>query len=446
MRCCSLWLLAVLACWSQPTEVKAHFLFIRIGHPAEAGRAVEVYFSERAEAGDPRFVPKVAHTRLWMQMAPGRFQPLEVQSLRDRLRAHLPADGAVSVVGDCQYGVLQREVPFLLQYFPKALAGEPAELNRLKPRPEIPLEITALVKDDGLTLTVLKGGKPLPEATFTTVNDGLVNEELKADKTGRVTWKPPAAGNYCVYTRLDLAEPGELDGRKYTEIRRFATLAFSWPLVRSGADPRAVAMFERAVAARASWENFPGFTAEIDGTIDGRQFSGSVDIGGDGTVKLDIDEDAAGEWVNDRLESIVMHRQARSSSGRGGPVLRFADDQEDHPLGRLLTFVGGDFASSYRVQDDLITVVNRDLDRQVITITVLATQRNADAKILPSVYTVQYWDADDGKLLRTQTVQSRWRRTAAWDLPAELTVTTASSMGLAVRSFRLSSHRLLSKK
>ena len=51
--------------------LQAHFLFIRIGPHAEAGRGVEVFFSARAAAGDPLFVPKIAHTKLWMQETPG---------------------------------------------------------------------------------------------------------------------------------------------------------------------------------------------------------------------------------------------------------------------------------------------------------------------------------------------------------------------------------------
>ena len=43
-------LLTVLASASS----EAHFLFIQIGPHAEAGRSVEVYFSDRATAGDPR--------------------------------------------------------------------------------------------------------------------------------------------------------------------------------------------------------------------------------------------------------------------------------------------------------------------------------------------------------------------------------------------------------
>ena len=82
-----------------PSTARAHFLFIRINEPAEAGRTVEVFFSEKADAGDPRLVAKVAAATLTLQSAPGKFQPLAVRQGSDRLRASLPASGPASVTG-----------------------------------------------------------------------------------------------------------------------------------------------------------------------------------------------------------------------------------------------------------------------------------------------------------------------------------------------------------
>ena len=53
-------------CSLPASPAQAHFLFIRILPPAEGGRAAEVYFSELAEAGDPRFIEKIARTELWL--------------------------------------------------------------------------------------------------------------------------------------------------------------------------------------------------------------------------------------------------------------------------------------------------------------------------------------------------------------------------------------------
>ena len=56
----SIWLVcAVLGTLWSADDAAAHFLFIRIGPHAEAGRHTDVFFSERAEAGDPKFIDRV---------------------------------------------------------------------------------------------------------------------------------------------------------------------------------------------------------------------------------------------------------------------------------------------------------------------------------------------------------------------------------------------------
>lgn len=427
----------------QTTEAKAHFLFIRITPMAEAGRSAEVYFSEQAEAGDPRFVEKVAHTKLWMQTEPGKFEVLTVRQGADRLRATLPTGETVAVVGACEYGVLARpnQTPFLLRYYPKAIAGAPDALNRMTPRKEIALEVVAQVEGDRLRLSALRNGKPLPNVVFHTVDSDLTGGEVKAGADGSANWKPPAPGRYSVYMRDDLKQSGTLDGKSYEEIREFATLAFTWPLESKGADVEAVALFQDALATRAPWNDFTGFSADIAGTADGRAFVGKVTAQADGTVKVETDDPVARPWLEDQLGSLVMHRLADSGSD-DKPMLRFADDQEDHPLGRLLVFEGGRFASSYRVKDHQITVVNRHIGKRNMTITVLENERNREGKFLPRRYLVNYWDAASGRLDRVETVQERWQRVGAWDLPVEHTVTYASDTGLSVRQVTLTNHKV----
>jgi hypothetical protein len=444
-----LWLAAIggLLCG----EAQAHFLFVHITPPAEGGRAAEVYFSERAEAGDPRFIGKIAGTQLWSQTSPGVFQPLKVQKGTDRLRAFLPVSGSVVVIGSCPYGVLARskQTPFFLRYFPKAIAGNPEELARMQPSSKVPLEITAAVEGDHLRLTALHDGRPIPKAVFHTVAADLSNEELVASDDGQATWKPSAPGRYSVYIRWITREQGHVNGKRYEEIRDFATLAFSWALQRKGADPEAVALFQEALAARAQWTGFPGFTARIAGSVDGRPFTGKVTVAADGTVQLENVEEAAQRWLQDQLESMAMHRGAGAQdepSDSPKPVLRFAEAADgNHPLGRLLIFEGGRFASSYRVKDRQIAVVNRHAGRQYMTITVLDNDKNAEGKFLPRSYTVQYWDAATGDLNRTETVHDRWQRVGSWDLPTSHTMTIASGAGLTVRTLTLSDLHLLQK-
>ena len=207
---------------------RAHFLFIRMEPPAEAGRSAEVYFSEQAEAGDPRFIAKVAHTRLWVS-GRGRasFASCASNQAADRLRAALPSDRSLVVVGECQYGVLARpnQTPFLLRYYPKAVAGLGDELNRLTPRKEIPFEIQAAFEGDGpvkgkdqstggrVRLVVLRDGKPIPSAVFTVVDSDLSEKTIKAGSDGAALWAPAEPGRYSIYVRETLKQKGSWTAR-----------------------------------------------------------------------------------------------------------------------------------------------------------------------------------------------------------------------------------------
>jgi hypothetical protein len=448
---------AALILLSLVTQARAHFLFIRIGPPAEAGRSAEVFFSEQAEAGDPKFVGKIAHTTLWIQTRPGEFRELPTKQAVDRLRASLPSDRTLAVVGKCEYGVLARpkETPFLLRYYPKAVAGNADELNRLKPNREIPFEIQANFENQAtnsdktaagrIRLVALRNGKVVPNALFTAVDSDLSEQTIKADSDGSARWSPAAPGRYSVYVRDTLKEPGVLGDKKYDEIREFATLALNWPLERHDADSNATALFKEAIAHRAEWREFPGFTAELSGHVDGRPFAGTATVKNNGAVEIQTDDPVAKSWLQDQLDSLVMHRiaQASESADAHQPRLRFADDDDDHPLGRLLAVDGDQMGSSYRIKNQQITVVNRRMGKQNMTITVLDSDKNADGRFLPHSYVVHYWDAATGKLNRVETFQERSLRVGSWDLPVLRSIVTASDSGLSVKVVNLSKHALV---
>ncbi len=222
-------LAALVLMWQAAGPALGHFLFIRV-EPAGAGVSTpraEVFFSEQATAGDPMFVDKIAQTRLWHCPPGGKYEPLAVAKQTDRLTAGLPTASGV-VAGICEYGVLTRDVPFLLRYYPKAIAGDVLQTPKLPPRDAGAPEIMATFSAEGVTLTLIKDGKAVPDAVFTTVDESLNNEEIKADAQGHAQFKPKATGYYCVYTKLVTQKSGEAGGKAYTEIREFPTIAFPW--------------------------------------------------------------------------------------------------------------------------------------------------------------------------------------------------------------------------
>jgi Protein of unknown function (DUF3386) len=102
--------------------------------------------------------------------------------------------------------------------------------------------------------------------------------------------------------------------------------------------------------------------------------------------------------------------------------------------------------SSYRIKDQQITVVNRRMGKQNMTITVLDSDKNPEGRFLPHSYVVNYWDAASGKLNRVETFQERSQRVGSWDLPVKRLILTASESGLSVKIVELSKHALLGSK
>jgi hypothetical protein len=429
----------LLVCTS---TASAHFLFVRVTPQAEAGRFAEVVFSDRPDVGDPQFLDKIAGTKLWAQSEPGKFLELKSVKTSDRLRALLPSGGALAVVGRCDYGVLARpnKPAFLLRHFPKSIAGEPKRLTEFGAKKGLPFEIVYAIEGNQLHFTALRDGQPVPKIEFNLLGTSPKSSKLTADEKGMVTWMA-TPGRFAVYVGQTLKTPGEHDGTKYDEIRDFASLSFDWPLIHTEAVPAALKLFQDAVSQRASWTQFPGFSAQLDAFVDGRPAKGTVTVTAKGEVTVDTPDEIVGSWVKDQLDSIVLHRLAAPPS-KSTPIVTFGDRDDSHPLGRLVVFQGGKFASSYRVKDRQLMEVNRHLGKSNMTITILENDHNADGKVLPRSYTVQYWDAESGRLKRAEAIQERWERVQGLDVPVFHRVTESVEANLSVKTMRLFDHMI----
>ena len=72
-----------------------------------------------------------------------------------------------------------------------------------------------------------------------------------------------------------------------------------------------------------------------------------------------------------------------------------------------------------------------------MSLQMLATERNAEGKVLPRAYQVQYRDAATGTITRIETTRQTWQRTGNLDLPNTLSQSVSSASGVSVRSLTL---------
>src|SRR5947209_12547360 len=154
-------------------------------------------------------------------------------------------------------------------------------------------------------------------------------------------------------------------------------------------DPDATKLLAEARAARAVWENFPGFTADLVVNTDGKEVKGKLHVDEAGKVKFEGIGAAESELALPTVKSIVAHRLPLDL--KQPTPCRFASDDARHPLGREVVVLSDELHSSYRIRGREIVVVNRVMKDSRFTTTVLESLTNAEGKLLSSSYVVDYW-------------------------------------------------------
>ncbi len=208
----------------------------------------------------------------------------------------------------------------------------------------------------------------------------------------------------------------------------------------STADPAATSLLADARAARALYQNFPGFSADIEVNLDGRASRGHVEISDKGKAALTLDNAEAAKWAKNTLESIIAHRL--SSGPDEETPCAFADTDEHHPLGRAIRVLNDEFHSSYRIRDRQVIVVNRHVPGARFTITVLKNIVTKENKFLPASYVVNTWDAKTDALRSSEAHHQTWQRIGSYDLPKETLSVKAAANKQESRSLQLSHIRL----
>jgi uncharacterized GH25 family protein len=451
---------AVLVLAVTAGSAQAHFVFLVPSLPDAAPNTAAMIFSDNLKPDpNPMLLKKIAQAELFARSADGKIFALKHTEGKDVINVAVPEKGFFMVAGVCRYGVVKRgeSEPFLLNYYPKTFVGLPIlDVERFsEANDKLPLEIIAGKEKNEPTVRVLWQGKPLAGAEVVLLTpDGKDGAEGKTDKNGLFVLggKFETPGLYGIRARHEEKKEGELDGKKYTSVRHYATLTIPGPIkgVKAAeeqprkADPEATKLLADARAARANWENFPGFRADLEINLDGKVFHAPMKVSADGDVSFKLDNAEAQAWAHRSLASLVGHRIDNNSPTNS--ACAFADADAEHPLGRAIQVLDDEFHSSYRIRDRQVIVVNRTSKDSRFTITVLENRLNEDKQFLPVSYVVNYWDATTAALKRSESHHQSWTRVGKFDLPTELMVVLATPGKQEARRIKISNHKLLEVK
>lgn len=343
--------------------------------PAEGEWAARVIFSDSLEP-DRDLFKKVASAELFAGDTTGKATPVKARAGKDALEVTVPGKGQRALLGVCTYGVTAG----------KGLYG---------------VRVSHIEEKAGEA-----GGKEY--------------QSVRHYSTVTLPAPAPAAaeGEASGGARLDASESRE------GEVK---------------ANPEATKLLADARAARATWRDFPGFTADLEVNVEGKVTTGKLEVSRKGAVKLELGGEGAG-WARRTLESIIGHRLDNSAALK--TPCAFVDEVKDHPLGRAIRVLNDEFHSSYRIRDRQVIVVNRQAGTVRFTITVMENELNAEKHFLPACYVVNTWDLKGEALRSSATHHQTWQRVGKFDLPRTATVVTATAGKQEVRGIKLSNHRL----
>lgn len=451
-------LLAACALIELASGAHAHFLWQRVQSGPKP--RTDVTFAERPdERVNAVPIERLATARAWD--AEGR--PLGLTAQSGVLGAELPVE-ALAAGSSQSWGLVDRTGDgtgaFLLEYYAKGAATLTEAATRVK----LPLEVFASADGAGILAIVRQGDAALAHASLHVQLPSGDTLDRTTDAEGRVRLDARMAGEYGLRARWIEPRTGEVDGKRFGEVRHYSTLTFTVDAPVGGvavpasaavtasapakADPKAYALLEAAHNSRQVMpDDYAGFRCELTFRDDGESWSGTLVYRRKGETEVQFDglDAARVKWVRDQLLNLTGHRRGGSfSEGDGRYPLELVPDSRS-PYGELI-LVNDRTDSEYRVKDNKVHEVTRTMDGSRFTISVLETMEGDTGKYIANHFIVSYRDAVTGALQKVDGYRDSYEHVDAVWLPTSRTVIgVADATSPNVRTIRLRKHVALEK-
>jgi len=206
---------------------QAHFVFVV---PAADGASVRVLLSETLEPDGEVPIAFIKSTKLALRDAAGQDAPLPLKKTADNAFVVPTAGNGLRVVhGILDLGVNARGggQPHLLIYYPKAILGNPFD-ERTVLGAERPVELIPVGEPGAVRLRLVALGKPVAKSAVTVLLPSGDQQEVETDAEG-LTPALTERGRIGAWARHWEDTAGEIGGKKFEQIRRYATIVFDVP-------------------------------------------------------------------------------------------------------------------------------------------------------------------------------------------------------------------------
>jgi hypothetical protein len=217
-------LLSTFLLLAAASGASAHFVFVL---PQSGGTSARIVMNEELKPSSEVDIGIIAGLKLSVRKGNGSETPLALVKGENFYEALVPGTGTRLLHGIVDLGMLQSGPgkPNILIYYPKAIAGDAFSAKTVV-GDAAPVEIVPVGKPGSVTLKLLVMGKPKAEAEITVILPDGSQQKVKTDANGISEHQFTQTGRYGAWARDWQPSAGERDGKRYEEIRNYATLVF----------------------------------------------------------------------------------------------------------------------------------------------------------------------------------------------------------------------------
>ena len=206
------------------TAAYGHFAFIVL---QAGGRVAELMISEDLSPDSGVSLAILQGTKLSLRDGSGKETPLTLVKGENTYTVETAGKGTRIVHGFADLGITpggRSPKPYLLLYYPKTVVGSAfSDKNTLGG--DLPVELVPAGKAGEVAFLLLVKGKALAGAEVTVILPSGTQKKVKTNELG-VTESFTESGRYGAWARFWEPGTGEREGKKYEELRHYATLVF----------------------------------------------------------------------------------------------------------------------------------------------------------------------------------------------------------------------------
>ena len=214
--------------------------------------------------------------------------------------------------------------------------------------------------------------------------------------------------------------------------------------VAAADDPAAREVLRRAFGSTYRWSAaFKGFSARLCVEEAGRTVDGSASVILPESITVSLSDPDLQTWAEGQVGMMAVHRGHRTFEEADGRHTLTLDEEDGHPLGRLLHIRGDGMNSRYRIAGDRIRQINRSMGPVRFTINVEDSLTTPDGRHLTTRYTVYYFQPTDGSIKQVDSITDRHAVVDGVYLPGTRRIINAENGEVRVRVMTFSDHKLL---